>query len=260
MKWLLAFALVACRHPASVSAPDASAPIELPALPLADFSVSFEESAQVAGGGYFLDLAPDHTLTCTHGTKTKTKVSDFELEPLETIVRTREFAAAAKPSGFETGDVPTFHIRVASKTVNVESRGYVTSSREYTTPAPMKSAIAELEKLCTIAAAPSVSPFSVVYERIEQGGTAGKRETFEVRSEKYDPIEIAPLSRLLMRPELAALGPSFTDSSPRIPENDYVISISKPQKLSGTFYEKTPPIVSAIAAETFRVASLPKTR
>ncbi len=249
---------------------DASAPR---APPLASFTVTFHESSPVAEGSYALEIKPDKTLVCTHhGATTSTKTCELELARLEAIVASPDFAAAAKPSGAEIGDVPTFDIHVESTTVNVDARGFVASMQEYTTPAPMTAAIAELETLCELTKAPTVKSFDVVYTRIEQGGTAGSKETAEVHSDgatsltdafssplrkgKADAIELAPLSRLLARPELAALGHAYTDSPPtlRMPEVDYDITISKTTTLKGVFYEKTPPIIDAIASETLRVA------
>jgi hypothetical protein len=131
-----------------------------------------------------------------------------------------------------------------------------------------------LDELCAIASA-KIAPFDVVYTRIEQGGAAGKRETVELRSDGAftmkdafstvlrsgtAPIaELAPLARLVVRPELAALGPAYVDPtpSPSVLETDYDLVISKTTTLKGVFHEKTPPIIAAITAEIMRVTMLP---
>lgn len=104
-------------------------------------------------------------------------------------------------------------------------------------------------------------------------GTAGKLETTEIRSDGTFTIkdafstllrsgtapivELAPLARLVVRPELAALGPAYVDrtQAPSVMETDYDLVISKTASFQGAFHEKTPPIISAITAEITRVTS-----
>jgi hypothetical protein len=131
-----------------------------------------------------------------------------------------------------------------------------------------------IEKLCALAMA-APPPFDVVYSRVEQGGAAGKHEIYEVRSDGVFTvkdvmsvvlrrgtapiIEVAPLARLIARPELAALGPAYVDPTPppSVLETDYDLAISKTTTLKGAFHDKTPPIITAITSEIMRVTMLP---
>jgi hypothetical protein len=131
-----------------------------------------------------------------------------------------------------------------------------------------------MDELCAIASA-APAAFDVVYSRVEQGGAAGKHEIYEVRSDgaftvkdalsvvirrgTAPVIEVAPLSRLVARPELAALGPAYVDPTPppSVLETDYDLAISKTTTLKGVFHDKTPPIITAITSEIMRVTMLP---
>ena len=271
---LKALGVISPSPPVIASAADAGDDADAAAGPLTSLAVTFHESSADAGDSHELELAPDGTLACTHaGATATTKTCAYELAPFQAAVTATDFASALTARHGEVAGAPRFDLHVSSSSVNVDAKGTIVSTSDFAMFAPVKAAIVELEKLCLLADAPT-APFEIVYAHVEQGGTAGKREIFEVRSDgavvvkdaasrptrsgTAPAIELAPLARLVARPELAALGRAYVDPTPppSMAEEDYDLTISKSTTLKGVFHDKTPRIIVAIAQEIARVASL----